>query len=145
MRCDDAHESPVYCLFDCLSKMDSLNVLMENRMFLNNDLLGIFGRESSYLRGGPMRFISYYVTLLIAVLGLASCDASTPLCGTDLSGTTSVSGDGCQSLMCVGQSLDCNRNADDGCEIDAGSDLNNCGSCGYKCATPSVGDLPPKC
>ena len=87
-----------------------------------------------------MRFISYYVTLLIAVLGLASCDASTPLCGTDLSGTTSVSGDGCQSLMCVGQSLDCNRNADDGCEIDAGSDLNNCGSCGYKCATPSVGE-----
>ena len=91
-----------------------------------------------------MRFFSYYAALLIGILGLASCDASMPLCGTELSGTTdanqTASSFGCQSLVCTDQNLDCNNNSGDGCETNVSGDVNNCGSCGYKCATPSVGE-----
>ena len=89
-----------------------------------------------------MRFIRYYAALLLGVLCLASCQDSMSTCSTDLSGSTSVmiDGSGCQSLQCVGAQLDCNQNATDGCETNVLGDVNNCGSCGYKCATPAVGE-----
>ncbi|MFO0623874.1 MAG: hypothetical protein U0745_20980 [Polyangia bacterium] len=89
-----------------------------------------------------MRFIRYYAALLLGVLCLASCQDSMSICSTDLSGSTSVmiDGSGCQSLQCVGAQLDCNQNATDGCETNVLGDVNNCGSCGYKCATPAVGE-----
>ncbi len=82
-----------------------------------------------------MRFIRYYAALLLGVLCLASCQDSMSICSTDLSGSTSVmiDGSGCQSLQCVGAQLDCNQNATDGCETNVLGDVNNCGSCGYKC------------
>jgi hypothetical protein len=49
-------------------------------------------------------------------------------------------GVGCQSLMCTGQSLDCNNNSADGCETNGGADVSNCGSCGYKCPLPAIGE-----
>lgn len=89
-----------------------------------------------------MKFLNYYVALALGVICLSSCEASVSECTT--AGMTeanqAASGSGCQSLVCTDQNLDCNNNAGDGCETNVSGDVNNCGSCGYKCATPSVGE-----
>ena len=89
-----------------------------------------------------MRFLSHYAGLLFVIATLASCQDSMQTCSTDLSGVLTEQGDGsgCQSMQCEGAQLDCNQNASDGCETNVLGDVNNCGSCGYKCATPAVGE-----
>ena len=39
----------------------------------------------------------------------------------------------CLMTTCVDGYLDCNRNDQDGCEIEAQTDNNHCGSCGHAC------------
>ena len=87
-----------------------------------------------------MRFISYCVALAVAVLCLSSCEDSVSNCATPTAANSATDGSGCQSLVCTGDNLDCNSNTADGCETNVAGDINNCGSCGYKCAAPSVGE-----
>lgn len=44
--------------------------------------------------------------------------------------------EGCAIGACVGSYKDCNREANDGCEVDADFDADNCGACARRCLDP---------
>ena len=63
-----------------------------------------------------------------------NCGGCGKKCPTYPYTTTTCSNGQCKSVCKPGWK-DCNNNMQDGCETDVGKDLNNCGSCGTKCAT----------
>ncbi len=89
-----------------------------------------------------MRNLNYYAALVFGVFFVVSCDATVNTCVMDPASTANVTADGsgCQTLQCMGDSLDCNQNATDGCETNVSADVTNCGSCGYKCPAPATGE-----
>jgi hypothetical protein len=56
-------------------------------------------------------------------------------CATPTNTTALCSASTC-AWICKAGYYDCNKVASDGCEIDATSDVNNCGGCGVICPTP---------
>jgi hypothetical protein len=89
--------------------------------------------------------------IVVCLEGRADCDLSAEnscevnlktdpencgACGDDCALAHAVpgcSGAECFVASCVGRYLDCNGDPSDGCEVNGGSDVENCGACGKKC------------
>jgi hypothetical protein len=88
-----------------------------------------------------MKFRHYFASLVLCLFCLASCESPAATCIPEASANAfGTNSSGCQSQVCSGQTLDCNNSPDDGCEVNGAGDVNNCGSCGFKCPTPTVGE-----
>ncbi len=63
----------------------------------------------------------------------ANCGACTNICDGDNASLTCVAGD-CEIASCDAGFDDCDLNANNGCEVNLATNVNNCGSCGLVCA-----------
>ncbi len=68
---------------------------------------------------------------------LANCGACNAACSTPNANPVCTLGS-CQVASCLGTHRNCNNLAGDGCEVDIGSDVANCGGCGSTCAVPNA-------
>ncbi len=65
---------------------------------------------------------------------LTNCGACNNTCSA-ANGTPSCVGGTCGVLSCNPSFANCNNQASDGCEVNTGTSLNNCGACNVACAT----------
>jgi len=68
-----------------------------------------------------------------------NCGACGTACNLPHANPT-CSGGACGVLSCIGTWRDCNGNPADGCEVDTGSNVNNCGGCGAVCNLPNANE-----
>jgi hypothetical protein len=64
-----------------------------------------------------------------------NCGSCGHACGTAPNATLGCSGGVCQITSCAPGYADCDGNPANGCETDINNDSQNCGACGYKCAS----------
>lgn len=70
----------------------------------------------------PLRSVRH-ASIVAAVISVVACSKSNDLRTTNVNGA------------CDQQFQDCNRNADDGCEVNTSIDVLHCGACGKACST----------
>jgi hypothetical protein len=66
-----------------------------------------------------------------------NCGSCGKVCPGVANGTAICTNGVCGIGACGGTYKDCNGASGDGCETNSANDVNNCGACGTKCATPA--------